>query len=324
MNKTFAFGLAFVFSVLLIATGLAQRAPVDGGTLNAPLNGQQVGNLGPTVTQSATASVTPTFTSTPCPTTTPEPFWVEAVTSPTELLTQTIEVMIGNGEVVTVTAESGEFVETGMFGTFNPAEVEIDLLPNTTHHLTVQGKVRVIEQGDCTFGGYVLSTTFDRFGESLEIVQEANTPTPTPTFTGTPCPMPTPVPLWVEPITSPTELLTQTIEVRIGNGEAVTVTAESGIFALTGEFDLNNNPALVEIDLLPNTTHNLTVEGKVRASQVGGCIYESYTRSTTLDRFGDPLMIVQQSNSPTPTPTSTPTISPIASDWKLYLPMIVR
>ncbi|MGB0387535.1 MAG: hypothetical protein ACPGWR_22175, partial [Ardenticatenaceae bacterium] len=87
------------------------------------------------------------------------------------------------------------------------------------------------------------------------------TPSPTPTAIPTLCPIATFEPLWVEPVTSPTDQLTQTITIRIGNGEAVTVTAESGLFALTGDFNAYNNPAEVEINLLPDTTHHLTVQG---------------------------------------------------------------
>src|SRR5688572_11229358 len=90
------------------------------------------------------------------------------------------------------------------------------------------------------------------------------TPTLSPTLTATPCPQPTPEPLWVEPITSPTNLLIQTITVRIGNGDAVTVTTESGVFAVTGNFNTYGNPALVTMTLLANITHHLSVDAHVR------------------------------------------------------------
>ena len=44
------------------------------------------------------------------------------------------------------------------------------------------------------------------------------------------CPQATPELLQVEPVTSPTDLLAQAITVRMGNCEAVTITAESGTF----------------------------------------------------------------------------------------------
>lgn len=107
--------------------------------------------------------------STECPRATPEFFTVEPVTSPTDQLTQVITVDLGNGETITVTTESGVF--TAPFDTF-PKEITIDLLPNTTHNLTVEGRVREVVQGDCTYGGYTLSTTMDRNGQPLVIEQQ--------------------------------------------------------------------------------------------------------------------------------------------------------
>jgi hypothetical protein len=105
---------------------------------------------------------------TQCPIATPEFFFVEPVTSPTDQLTQTITVDLGNGETITVTTESGTF--SAPFDTF-PTEIEITLLPNTGHSLTVEGRVREVVQGDCTYGGYVLTTTTDRNGQPLIIEQ---------------------------------------------------------------------------------------------------------------------------------------------------------
>src|SRR6185436_5020612 len=120
----------------------------------------------------------------------------------------------------------------------------------------------------------------------------SKTPTRTPTITPSPtfCPPPTQEPLWVEPVTSPTTQLSQVVTVRIGNGDAVTVTAESGVFVVTGTFSVNT-PALVTVSLLPNTTHNLSVAAHVKKM---GC-YNGYTLSTTRDRNGALLTIVQQS-----------------------------
>ena len=103
-----------------------------------------------------------------CPVATPEFFTVEPVTSPTDQLSQVITVDLGNGEAITVTSESGVF--TAPFDTF-PKTIEITLLPNTTHNLTVEGKVKEVQQGDCTYGGYVLTTTTDRNGAPLVIEQ---------------------------------------------------------------------------------------------------------------------------------------------------------
>ena len=118
----------------------------------------------------------PTF----CPMATPEPLWVDPVTSPTDFLTQTITVYIGNGEAVTVTAESGIFAVSGSYTAFaTPARVQIALLPGVTHHLLVAAKVRATEQYGCPFGNYVLSTRSDRYGQEL-VIQQAATPTATP------------------------------------------------------------------------------------------------------------------------------------------------
>lgn len=259
----------------------------------------------------ATPTATPT-TGLWCPTLTPEPFWVDPVTSPTDLLGQTIVVRIGNGEAVTVTTESGAFTATGSFSAYsNPALVDVALLPNTLHHLNVAARVRswYLWEG-CTIGGYTLWTTFDRNGRPLVIDQQAGTvtPTPTPTVSPTPtrCPSTTPEPLWVEPVISPTHLLTQTITVRIGNGEAVTVTAESGVFTATGSFNAYGNPARVTIDLLPGVTHNLQVQARVRKVEQAGCMYGGYTLGTWRDRYGQPLVIAQ------------------AADRSYYFPLTLR
>ncbi len=133
------------------------------------------------------------------------------------------------------------------------------------------------------------------------------TPSPTASPTATRCPTATPEPLWVEPVVSPTELLTQTVTVRIGNGEAVTVTAESGVFTATGWFSVYGNPAQVTVDLLPNTVHNLEVQARVRRIEQWGCIYGGYVLSTNRDRYGHPLVIEQR--------------MPVQA---LYLPLILR
>ena len=107
---------------------------------------------------------------------------------------------------------------------------------------------------------------------------------------GAPCPVATPEFFTVEPVTSPTGELSQTITVDLGNGETITITTESGTF--TAPFD--TFPKAIEIDLLPDTIHNLTVEGRVREVVQGECVYGDYTLRTTTDRYGDPLVIEQQ------------------------------
>jgi hypothetical protein len=121
-----------------------------------------------TPTLSPTPTITPTTT--PCPRAPPEPLWVEPVNSPTELLTQTIQVYAGNSEWVTI--ETGFDIFTTTIG-YTMKDVEINLRPQQTHQLLVSSKVRQIELGDCVYGGYVLSTLYDRYGALLVIVQES-------------------------------------------------------------------------------------------------------------------------------------------------------
>jgi len=123
---------------------------------------------------------------------------------------------------------------------------------------------------------------------------------PVPTISPAPCPFGTPEPLWVDPVTSPTDQLTQVVKVYIGNGQEVTIETESGTFTATGDFDHHSNPALVEITLLPNTIHHLKVTAKVRKvlSDYGDCVYGGYTLTATTDRNGAPLTIAQGQATP--------------------------
>jgi hypothetical protein len=105
--------------------------------------------------------------------------------------------------------------------------------------------------------------------------------------------MATAEPLWVDPVTSPTDQLSQIITVRIGNGEEVTIVTESGTFTATGNFNAYASPALVEVTLLPNTVHHLQVFAMVKTVFSNGCPYGGYRLNTTRDRNGDPLTIVQ-------------------------------
>jgi len=109
----------------------------------------------------------------------------------------------------------------------------------------------------------------------------AVTPTPYP------CPQATPELLAVEPVTSPTGELSQVVWVHMGNMEAVTITTESGVFGAPD--------GRVEVALLPNTTHHLSVEARVkRITDWWGCHYGGYSLHTTRDRNGAPLIIVQE------------------------------
>lgn len=132
-----------------------------------------------------------------------------------------------------------------------------------------------------------------------ELGQPTRTITPTASVTqalapsATLCPIPTQELFWVDPVTSPTDRLSQVITVHIGNGEEVTVITESGTFSMTGNASAYSIPASVEISLLPNTVHHLEVIAKVRTILAGGCMYGGYTLRTTRDSQGTPLTIVQ-------------------------------
>jgi hypothetical protein len=98
---------------------------------------------------------------------------------------------------------------------------------------------------------------------------------------------PTPEPLWVDPVQSPTTLLTQTLYVALGRGRVITVASEAGIVMTTGAFSAYS-PVSITTPLSPNVTHHLAVYGVVEYE--AGC---SYTLVTDYDRNGDPLTIVQ-------------------------------
>lgn len=129
--------------------------------------------LEPTATGTAPASSTATATR--CPIPSREPFYVEPVTSPTDQLSQLILVRIGQGEDVTIVTESGTFTVTRGSEPF-PPPVEITLLPNTVHHLQVSARVRIVFVNGCQYGGYTLTTTTDRHGAPLTIVQGSPAP----------------------------------------------------------------------------------------------------------------------------------------------------
>ncbi len=89
----------------------------------------------------------------------------------------------------------------------------------------------------------------------------------------------------VEPVSSPTTLLTQSLQVRLNNSRRVTVTSEAGMTIFTVVL---SSTFVSPIPLLPNVTHHVIVTGQVEYQP--GCYY---TRSTTVDKNGAPLTIVQ-------------------------------
>ena len=100
------------------------------------------------------------------PVPTPETMAVEPVTSPTTLLSQTLQVRLGNGRQVTVSSEAGTTVFTRVFSSALLSGLPIPLLPNVTHHVMVAGQVEY--QAGCS---YVLTRTVDKNGAPLTIIQ---------------------------------------------------------------------------------------------------------------------------------------------------------
>lgn len=117
---------------------------------------------------------------------------------------------------------------------------------------------------------------------------------PNLTPTATVCPIPTPEILGVAPVTSPTLLSDQPVTVSIDNGEAVTVTTQFAAFTVLGDFNAGAHPAVVAVELQPDTLHELTVYGRVREIWQNGCRYGGYTLSTRHDWDGRPLLIEQR------------------------------
>ena len=129
------------------------------------------------------------------------------------------------------------------------------------------------------------------------------TPLPLPTAS---CPNPaTPEPLWVDPVVSPTNLLTQKISVTLGRGREVSITSNAGTVTRQGDFSMAQ-PVVLEVQLAPNASNELLVTGKVEYAP--GCFY---TLQTRVDRMGQPLVIVQ-SNSAAVTITPAVNVTPPA------------
>ncbi len=120
-------------------------------------------------------STPPPMTSTPtCPVATPEYFEVRPVTSPTNEMSQTLEVYLGRGEWVSATGPGGSVtVHTpdpdGYF------RLTIPLVANSSNEIEVVGKVETVTQPNgCVYGGYTLT-------RQVTIVQEGGeTATATP------------------------------------------------------------------------------------------------------------------------------------------------
>lgn len=128
-------------------------------------------------------------------------------------------------------------------------------------------------------------------------------PTPSPTRG---CGLPaTPEPLWVDPVVSPTNLLTQNIAVTLGRGREISITSNAGTVMQRGEFSLTQ-PVTLQVPLAPDTLNELLVTAKIEYEP--NCFYMLQTR---VDRLGQPLIIAQTNSAVgKPTPAATVTASP--------------
>lgn len=248
-------------------TATMQLAPVQGGEVTSverlyiPLV-QLSGNSSPPPNATTTIPPATTPTISPCPQATPEPLWIDPVTSSTSQLTQTITVYLGNGEEVTIETESGTFRQTGS----TRFALTIDLLPDTIHHLRVTGKVRQANQGGCVYGGYTLSATTDRQGNPLMIVQQsAAGPTKTPTqtqATTTVTASPTHTPTKTQATATKTSAPTQTPTPETVTGKVCLSPAESELARLINDYRANQG-----LDRVP-VSKSLTQVGQAHAADL--------------------------------------------------------
>jgi len=179
---------------------------------------------------------------------------VDPVASPTDQLSQTVTGETTPGAEVEITCEGGRF--QGQANGNGHFAIQIDLMPGITNHLAVLA----------TAGQEQVSTTVDRNGAPLIIVQTSTAPPS--------------LPLFVNPVTSPTGSLVQTITGDTLPGAIVAIACEGGRFqGLAG----GSGHFAVEVMLVPNVTNHLVVVAGLRQQRT----------STAVDRNGNPLVIVQ-------------------------------
>lgn len=135
----------------------------------------------------------------------------------------------------------------------------------------------------------------------LPVVYNEDNGTPTPIATATMCPLATQEIFIIDPVTTPTSELSQTLVVRLGHGEWVRATGPGGTVTVTSPDP--DGFFRVTVPLAANATNDILVEGKVALVGTPGetCVYGGYIMSRT-------VTIVQESDTATatPTPTSTP------------------
>src|SRR5512139_2189631 len=152
---------------------------------------------------------------------------------------------------------------------------------------------------------FVVTTTFTAMAGAAE---PTDTPTPIPSMTPTSCGVVTPN---VDPVTSPTDQLQQTITGLpvLTGARYITVCAEAGCVdcSLNTPNCTGADGFAVVLPLAPNQENHVTVcNGNLNYCGGPGVL------CTTKDRNGAPLIILQVP-TPTPTDTPTPTSSPTPS-----------
>jgi len=195
---------------------------------------------------------------------------VDPVVSPTDQPTQTVTGETAPGASISIMDLAGWGYGWGEADANGNFAVEVELTLGDFNHLKVFActQDRPCGNGDC------VSTMVDRNGDPLDIEQ-----------TSPPLP---PMTLLVDPVTSPTDLLTQTITGETAPGAWVDIAGEGGW--ASGQAD-GNGLFAIEIDLAPGVTNHLEV--------FVGAPGSNDFASATVDRNGDPLDIVQTSSQPT-------------------------
>ena len=125
-------------------------------------------------------------------------------------------------------------------------------------------------------------------GQALPDSGVGMAPTQTCFPTGTPILPPT---VAVDPVDSPTDQFFQVVTATVSGCDWMYIDAESGSFS----GPCSNSRALITVALFLNTTHHLQVEGRKDAVYDGPCLVDQgyWTPPTGVDRFGNPLTIVQ-------------------------------
>lgn len=185
--------------LMSLFASLQMPAPARTPTLQSAVGVPTATRPAPTNTlPPPSATLAPTVTALPSPTTgcpnpaTPEPFWVDPLVSPTNLLSQKISVTLGRGREISIASDAGTVTQQGEFSIAQPVTLDVPLAPNVTNNLLVSGKVEFAP--NCF---YTLQTRTDRTGKPLVIVQtNAADVTLVPTLAAT---LPAPGTVFVKP-----------------------------------------------------------------------------------------------------------------------------